>query len=64
MLFQDRNKESGYFLIGFLLNILMVEPDAFLEIETRPGLRAFRYVELPHELVEREDFLLGAWIPA
>ena len=39
MLFQDRNKESGYFLIGFLLNILMVEPDAFfiIKFSARPA---------------------------
>ena len=42
----------------------MVEPDALLVVELRTGLRATRDVEGFHELVEREELLLGAGIPA
>ncbi len=42
----------------------MVEPDAFLIVELRAGLRTAADVERLDQFVEREDFLFGTGVPA
>ena len=44
--------------------ILVVEPDTFLIVELGAGLRAFRDVESLYQLLQREQFLLGAGVPS
>jgi hypothetical protein len=60
----DGGEEACHLLIALVEHVFMVEPYTFLVVEPRTRLGALVQVEQPHQLVEREHFLVGAGVPS
>ena len=60
----NRGKEVSYFIIALHQNVFVVEPDAFLIVETGTCLAALGNVKLLHQFVQTEQFLLRAGVPS
>ena len=61
---KNRHEHFCQFLVGHFLQIFMVEPFAFFEIEFCAALRAVFEREELNEFVHRHDFLIVTGIPA
>ena len=54
----------GYLFVALLEDVFVVEPDAFLIVETGTCLAALGNVKLLHQFVQTEQFLLRAGVPS